>query len=415
MSSLWDSIKDKACDLGNAAGTASLRTKLRAERMLIDREMNQRRAAFGVACYDHVAPLTRSQDFYAANDLLTETIRPHMIVAQREIAALDLKRRSLKEEMNQADVQRKAAFARAATNWQDKLKNAGKSTAMAGNEAKLKTEMAMANSQVIHYKQEFGQSVYAEFEKLEDTKGWLPTSREIRTLYDACRKDIEEMKKRKDEKSRELAQLGDYSTGSNEQKTPQVSVYKTDRNDMQTSGTQLSTDPYAYPGTTSQQGVGYGAPQPTPALPQGFGAPPSHPPTLASEQAGAFGTTSTPQTHSAQQQGYGATTSQPQQQGSAAFGYAAPMPTQASQDPFYATTPAPATAFPAFDLSTSQQNGSFASFGATTTTQPVQQQQGAFGQQHGGAFGATQRPQTNTAFAPAAPQQQQDPFVDLLS
>lgn len=208
MSTFWDSIKDKAAKVGTAAGIASQKTKLRTEILLIDRELKHRQQAFGVQLYDYVSPLAKTPSFFASDDTLTTTLRPPLITAQREIAALEIKVERHKQFIHDAIVKRKSAFPNAAINWQEKLSNAGKSTAMAGNETKLKTELSMFEVQVKAHKQQFGLDLYPTLEKLEDSQGWLPTDREIRSIYDTCRKDSENIKLKKTVKQNELTALG---------------------------------------------------------------------------------------------------------------------------------------------------------------------------------------------------------------
>eukprot|EP00522_Entomoneis_paludosa_P004105 CAMPEP_0172473408 /NCGR_PEP_ID=MMETSP1065-20121228/68841_1 /TAXON_ID=265537 /ORGANISM="Amphiprora paludosa, Strain CCMP125" /LENGTH=433 /DNA_ID=CAMNT_0013231583 /DNA_START=124 /DNA_END=1425 /DNA_ORIENTATION=- len=197
MSSLFGSIK-------RTARTGRLRTEL----MLVDREVRQRQQAFGVTLYDYLEPLSKNANFFSADDRLTQVLRPPMLEAQRETAVVYNKIRQLKERMKQAEVTRAAAFPTPAQNWKEKMVNAGKSTALAGAETKLKAEMVMLERELKGYKQNFGEALYPVLEELEDREGWLPTDREVRTIYDACRKDIEECRKRAKAKVDELETLG---------------------------------------------------------------------------------------------------------------------------------------------------------------------------------------------------------------
>ena len=88
---------------------------------------------FGVpsqAMYDHISPLSQSQDFYAANDDLTTMVRPHLINAQKEISALAAKRVKLKESLAQQEATRAAAFPVKAETYGGKLMNFGKAGGM---------------------------------------------------------------------------------------------------------------------------------------------------------------------------------------------------------------------------------------------------------------------------------------------
>jgi hypothetical protein len=222
MSSIWDSIKDKARNVGNAAGVASTKTKLRTEILLIDRELKARQQAFGIQLYEYVSPLAKTPSFFASDDTLTATLRPPLITAQREIAALEIKVDRQKDLINQAIVKRKSSFPNPAINWQEKLANAGKLTVMTGSEAKLKTELSMLEVQVKAHKQQFGLDLYPVLENLEDTQGWLPTDREIRSIYDACRKDSENIKLRKTYKQNELTALGGGNPDTDNQQQQQL-------------------------------------------------------------------------------------------------------------------------------------------------------------------------------------------------
>jgi hypothetical protein len=240
MSSLWDSLRDVVVDtgsrLGNAAGRGALIAKLKADLLLLDRELLARKQRFGVEMYDYVAPLSKSQSFYTSDDTLTLTLQPPLIKAQREIAALEIKRTKQQEKIQEAAQVRASAF-RPAENWTDVLVNAGKSAALGGNEAKLSTELALYNRQVQHFKQEFGVSLYNTLEELEDSKQWLPTDREIRSIYDNCRRDVEKIQKKKSAKEAEIktAQNG----GVEEYDGPQVSSERPEFS-IQTQGAQPS-------------------------------------------------------------------------------------------------------------------------------------------------------------------------------
>jgi hypothetical protein len=202
--SFWNSVKSISAAAGSAALVAGHKTKLHADIMLADREMNQRKHSFGVELYDHVAPTASLPSFWQAEDTMTNTIRPALLETQREIAALDIKRGRQKERINLAEVTRQAAFPTPAANFGEKVLNVGKSAGYAGNQAKLKTELIMIESEIKHYKQEFGVTMYAVFVDLEDNKEWLPTERTIRSLYDQTRRDLEKIELKKAAKEKEL-------------------------------------------------------------------------------------------------------------------------------------------------------------------------------------------------------------------
>lgn len=238
--SLWDSLRDAVVDtgsrLGSVAGTAALKAKLNTDLMMIDRELNARKQKFGVEMYDYVSPLSKNQAFYTSDDTLTLTLQPPLITAQREISALELKRNKQNGLIQEAAQVRASAFKPAET-WTDKLANAGRSAALGGNEAKLATELAMYNSQILHFKQEFGLNLYKTLEELEDSKQWLPTDREIRSIYDNCRRDVEKIEKKKLAKQSEIKTL---MNGGVEEYDPNVVQQSVPGISIQTNGPQPS-------------------------------------------------------------------------------------------------------------------------------------------------------------------------------
>lgn len=208
MSFLWEGVKQMSQLAGAAALLAGQKTKIRGEMMLTEREVKTRQQIFGVELYDYVAPLAKSPDFFAANDKMTDTIRGPFLAAQREIAALMIKRSKLKEELAQAEVTRKAAFPQPATTFGEQVINTGKATAFTANEVKIKTEIGMVDAQIKAHKEEFGEGMFATFIQLEDEEGWLPTVRDIRSMYDKARQDVDKLKIKLDAKEKELNTLG---------------------------------------------------------------------------------------------------------------------------------------------------------------------------------------------------------------
>jgi len=208
MSSFWDTIKSATAKAGEATKIAATKTKLNTDIVLLDREAHARKQKFGVDMYDYISPLSQNPDFYAATDALTEILRGPLINAQREIKALEGKRHKLKEEQAQAEVTRASAFPTKAETFGEKLKNAGKSTYLAGGETKLKAQLAVVERQMTQIKNAFGLELYSAFVQAEDTQGFLPTDRSVRSMYDACRNDVNNMEKRQDEKRQQVKELG---------------------------------------------------------------------------------------------------------------------------------------------------------------------------------------------------------------
>jgi len=57
--------------------------------------------------------------------------------------------------------------------------------------------------------------MYDDFAKAEDTRGYLPTDRQIRSIYDSCRNDLQGMETNKQKKLQELIALGGNSAEDN--------------------------------------------------------------------------------------------------------------------------------------------------------------------------------------------------------
>mmetsp|Transcript_31346 Transcript_31346/g.57842 ORF Transcript_31346/g.57842 Transcript_31346/m.57842 type:complete len:142 (-) Transcript_31346:180-605(-) len=85
--------------------------------------------------------------------------------------------------------------------------NAGKTVAMMGSEARTKTDMAVKERLILAAKQEFGLELFDVLVGLDD-QGWLPPDRDVRSIYDQCKRDIDNFLKKKDEKQERLRHLG---------------------------------------------------------------------------------------------------------------------------------------------------------------------------------------------------------------
>jgi hypothetical protein len=267
MSFLWEGVKQMSQMAGAAALLAGQKTKLRGEIMLVEREAKTRQQTFGVELYDFVAPLAKSPDFFAANDQMTDVIRGPFLGAQREIAALMIKRGKLKEELAQAEVARKAAFPAPATTFGEQVLNTGKATAFTANEVKIKTEISMVDAQIRSHKEDFGEVMFDIFVKLEDEQGWLPTVRDIRTMYDKARQDVDRLKAKIDAKEREFATLGtEGDVAAANFTTTATSSSSVSGTTYGSSSQMASTSAHSRPSPLGPQLVVNPAPAPVPAL-----------------------------------------------------------------------------------------------------------------------------------------------------
>jgi hypothetical protein len=138
---------------------------------------------------------------------MTDTIRGPLLTAQREISALDLKRRKVLEKLTDNENKEKGAYVNATT-MLETVQNAAIKTGFVSVHAKLKTELAMVDVQIKDYQQLFGLEMYQIFADLEDMEGWLPTVRDIRSIYDQVRRDVDKIQVRRKEKEKELEKIG---------------------------------------------------------------------------------------------------------------------------------------------------------------------------------------------------------------
>ncbi|GKY93488.1 hypothetical protein MPSEU_000316300 [Mayamaea pseudoterrestris] len=245
MSFILDGLKSLAGSAGTVIADTGFKGKLRADMLLIDRDMRARKAKFGVELYDFVAPLAARPDFFAANDRMTETIRGPFLAAQREIAALAIKRTKIKEKAAQAEIVKKSAFPTPAETIAGQVLNAGKAVGYAGKDAAIATELSMCDSRIKNEKQEFGIAFFDVLVQLEDSEGWLPTVRDIRTMYDQVRRDLEKLEAAKVEKQKEILAVG----GSNDDMPPTSVQPKAPIVPLpHQNGTPRVTDPFANEG-----------------------------------------------------------------------------------------------------------------------------------------------------------------------
>jgi hypothetical protein len=213
---LWDSIKAgasaTATKAADATKVAAQKTKLKADMVMCDRDIVSCKKAFGVSMYDHISPLSQTAEFYAADDELTEIIRPPLIVAQKETQALAAKRVKLKESLAAAEAKRAGAFPTPAETAGQKVMNFGKASAMHSNETKIKAEVSMLDTRIKGHKQEFGISLFAIMSEAEDTRAYLPSDRQVRNIYDQARQDVQKLQLKKQKKGEEIKALGGNPT-----------------------------------------------------------------------------------------------------------------------------------------------------------------------------------------------------------
>jgi len=280
---MWNAISQSARKLGDKGADEAKKVKNKADMLLIDRSIDARKRAFGIAMYDYLSPLSQSQDFYAASDKLTEIVRPILITAQKEIQALAAKRVKQKEALAQAQANRAAAFPTKAETYGQKLMNMGKAGYLHSGETKIKTELAVTDRLIKGHKEDFGVTLYDAFAAAEDNEGFLPTDRQIRNVYDTCRQDLTVLEQQKKAKEDEIVELGGARPSS---ETPSVQQNPASIQSMATASSTPAYNNNSGSSSYSAPTSGYSAPATS-----GYNAPTSGYGATTASQSSSFSTT----------------------------------------------------------------------------------------------------------------------------
>lgn len=86
--------------------------------------------------------------------------------------------------------------------------NFGKASYLHSGETKIKAELAIVDRKIKGHKQNFGLALFETLSEAEDARGYLPSDRQVRNIYDTCRGDIQAMEANKKKKIEELSALG---------------------------------------------------------------------------------------------------------------------------------------------------------------------------------------------------------------
>jgi len=196
-----------------ATKAATQKAKLKTQNLVLQRQKTQRLKQFGIEAYDCMSILTSSQDFYAQTNIANvtsscsednddgkdqdltnsssttqcttqcttqytttatdsygeksnwlEVIQPILLKADKEIRAYDNKSKTAQESIEvvqqRREVDRQHNQENPANNWKEKLGRAAQSSQLAGNQAKLKTHLAVARKNTQHVKEQFGLELF---------------------------------------------------------------------------------------------------------------------------------------------------------------------------------------------------------------------------------------------------------------
>lgn len=260
-----------------ATKAATQKAKLKTQNLVLQRQKTQRLKQFGIEAYDCMSILTTSQDFYAQTNIANvtsscsednddgkdqdltnsstiaatsttqctttdsygeksnwlEVIQPILLKADKEIRAYDNKSKTAQESIEvvqqRREVDRQHNQENPANNWKEKLGRAAQSSQLAGNQAKLKTHLAVARKNTQHVKEQFGLELFvvlgplfndvvddqanhdaaadndASSKNSEDSHGWFSSQdvtshppvikKKLRGVYDACAADLGNIQK----------------------------------------------------------------------------------------------------------------------------------------------------------------------------------------------------------------------------
>jgi len=213
---MWDKAKDYAIKYGEiavaGAQKAGLLAKLKTEIVMHDRSISARQKLFGIQLYDHIEPLSVNEGFWNAEDDLTMVIRPNLLSTQREISVLKIRKANFEEQITIENLKHSTRFPVKKTGeevtFKENVVNAGKQVAHTSLISTYKTHLVVIDNLMKDHKQIFGKTMFAIFVHKEDFENWLPTERMIRSMYDACRRDVLDVEKEKKTKIEDLRALG---------------------------------------------------------------------------------------------------------------------------------------------------------------------------------------------------------------
>lgn len=200
----------------NSGKAVGQKAKLKADILLLDRNIVSRKKLFGIQLYNDLSDLTCQQHFYAVNDPIIAAIRPELLALDREIRALDGKKLHAKGNLDLAQAIRREAFPVAATNFFEKASNASKTAGMVANEAKIKTELKVISGHLNALKEVFGIKIFPILQKLFGLSSgpraiYCATDivvNQIRERYESCKDDLIQMNRKKIQKDALIDQLG---------------------------------------------------------------------------------------------------------------------------------------------------------------------------------------------------------------
>lgn len=167
--------------------------KRQGSALFIDRDIQKNKEEFGVILYDETVKAFEqdAQLFLSTeDDPLVVAIRPALLEAQREVAALLKKRSKAETEMTEREQAVKEKSTDEATSTPNKA--VWKANAI-WNTAKGKTHLALIDQKIRSLKFQFGLKVYDTLVDLEKQCEWLPSDPVLKDAYKQCRANVERL------------------------------------------------------------------------------------------------------------------------------------------------------------------------------------------------------------------------------
>lgn len=206
--SLWNVMKEQGIKAGKRATTAAQQTKIRAEMMLIDQKINKRKQNFGIDLYDNLVLHAEQEPTFILDSHTLENIRGHFVTAFKDNKALLQKKARQQQELVEIEEQKAIAYPKVpAETFGGQMKNAGKAANFARRDATCKSKINVLEADMKNNKKKFGVETYHLLAHLEDNQKWLSPDRDVRFLYDSCRRDISQIHKERQQKESELGAL----------------------------------------------------------------------------------------------------------------------------------------------------------------------------------------------------------------
>jgi len=207
---LWGAVKKQGLKVGKRASVTTQKAKLRAEMMLVDNRIQNRKELFGVDLYDSLVIHAEQDPTFIIESETLDNIRGFFVTCFKDNKALLQKRALQQQRLVELDEQREVAYPKVPCETiGGQMKNGCKAANFARQETSCKAQKAMIEREMQVNKKKFGVDTYRLLCRLEDGDAkWLPSDRDVRFLYDQARRDIGELLVEKQQKIVSISLVG---------------------------------------------------------------------------------------------------------------------------------------------------------------------------------------------------------------